>query len=377
MAGSCTVRRAGPKDLDALERLERAAFREEDAFSRAQLRRLLGGANAAAFIAEAAERGKKRAAGSAVVLWRRGVPSARLYTIAADPALQGKGVGSLLLAACERAAEQRGCAQMRLEVRKGNRGALAFYERRGYRVAETLPDYYPDGEAGLRLAKDLGVPDEGGLRLDVPYHAQTLGFTCGPACLMMAMKHFDPKLRLDRTLELVLWKEATTIFMTAGLGGCEPFGLAVAAERRGYRAEVIMPGRGVPFLGSVRTQEKKEVVRLVHQQMKAEAESLGAEVRYRNFSHHDIVRALRAGAVPIVLISAYRLYGFKVPHWVVVTGFDGRNIYLHDPYEPHYRKDPRQAHHLPVPVAEFQRMKRWGRDALKSAVFIHRKKRRK
>jgi len=402
MAPKFSVRPAGPGDLDALERLERAGFRPEDAFSRAQLRRLLAG-NAAAFLAESTQ-GAKRPVGSAVVLWRRGSPSARLYTIAADPAFQGKGAGSLLLEACERAAAEKGCAQMRLEVRQSNRRAIAFYERRGYRTVETLPGYYPGGEAGLRMAKDLGPsssaeaaaparrsaaarggPKAGassgkpgapagaggdGPRLDLPYYAQTLGFTCGPACLMMAMRHFDPKLRLDRTLELVLWKEATTVFMTAGLGGCEPFGLAVAAGRRGYRAEVLVPGRGVPFLGSVRTEDKKEVVRLVHRQMKAEAESLGTAVRYRGFGSADIARALRGGAVPIVLVSAHRLHGFRVPHWVVVTGFDGRNIYLHDPYERHYRPHPRRARHLRVSAGEFERMTRWGKDSLRSAVLI-------
>ena len=372
MARGPSVRRAGPKDLDALERLEEAAFPAGDAFGRAQLRRLLGEANATAFLAESG----KRPVGSAVVLWRRGAPSARLYTIATDPAFQGRGAGSLLLAACERAASEKGCAQLRLEVRRSNRRAIAFYERRGYRLLEALPGYYPGGEGGLRLAKDLGAPEEGGLRLGVPYYAQTLGFTCGPACLMMAMKHFDPKLRLGRALELMLWKEATAIFMTAGLGGCEPFGLAVAAGRRGYRAEVLMRSRGVPFLGSVRTPEKKEVVRLVHRQMRAEAEALGAAVRYRDFSYLDVVQALREGAVPIVLVSTYRLHGFKAkaPHWVVVTGFEGGHVLLHDPYERHYAPRPRRARHLRVPVQEFRRMKRWGKDSLKSAVFIRRGK---
>ena len=40
----------------------------------------------------------------------------------------------------------------------------------------------------------------------------------------------DPGLTLDRTLELRVWREATTIFMTSGHGGCGPDGLALAAE---------------------------------------------------------------------------------------------------------------------------------------------------
>ena len=60
----------------------------------------------------------------------------------------------------------------------------------------------------------------------VPYYEQTLDFTCGSSALMMAMKSLDPSLRFSRTLELRLWREATTIFMTSGHGGCGPLGLA-------------------------------------------------------------------------------------------------------------------------------------------------------
>jgi hypothetical protein len=65
---------------------------------------------------------------------------------------------------------------------------------------------------------------------------------------MMAMKYHNPALGLDRLLELRLWKEATQIFMTSGLGGCGPFGLVVAAQRRGYRAGVVLSDRQTPFL---------------------------------------------------------------------------------------------------------------------------------
>jgi hypothetical protein len=33
----------------------------------------------------------------------------------------------------------------------------------------------------------------------------------------------------------------------------------------------------------------------------------------------------------LVLISSYRIYGERFPHWVVVTGFDAHYIYVHDP----------------------------------------------
>jgi predicted double-glycine peptidase len=208
-----------------------------------------------------------------------------------------------------------------------------------------------------------------GIRLAVPYYAQTLEFTCGPACLMMAMKYHDPRLTLDRSLELILWKEATLIFMTSGLGGCGPFGLAVAAQRRGFQARVVLADQQTAFLASVRSQEKKDVIRLVDAQLRAEAQALGVTQEYFNFTFEDIARAIRQNAIPIVLISTYRLHRVKAPHWVVVTGFDRRNVYFHDPYEGFYTG---QAQHVRIAIPEFRRLRRYGKAVNKSVIFVSR-----
>jgi predicted double-glycine peptidase len=171
------------------------------------------------------------------------------------------------------------------------------------------------------MVKTLRKRRHPGIRQAVPYYAQTLEFTCGPACLMMAMKYHDPGLTLDRSLELTLWKEATLIFMTSGLGGCGPFGLAVAAQRRGLATRVILADRQIPLLNSI----------------------------------------------PIVLVSTYRLHRVKAPHWVVVTGFDRRNVYFHDPYEGF---STGQAQHVRLPIPEFRRMRRYGKAVNKSIIFV-------
>src|SRR5690606_14305898 len=120
-------------------------------------------------------------------------------------------------------------------------------------------------------------------------------------------------------------------FMTSGHGGCSAHGLAVAALRRGFQATVVSRDAGVPFLDSVRDREKKEVVALSHETFEREIKALGGRVEVRNFGVNDVVDALQRGAVPIVLVSGYRLYAEKQPHWVVMTGYDDENVYLHDP----------------------------------------------
>jgi len=52
---------------------------------------------------------------------------------------RGQGVGSALLAAAEQLARDEGCHRIHLETR--NEGARRLYERTGYRVFGTLPEY--------------------------------------------------------------------------------------------------------------------------------------------------------------------------------------------------------------------------------------------
>jgi ribosomal protein S18 acetylase RimI-like enzyme len=358
------VRKATIKDIETLAHLEKVGF-SSDQFDRDQLLYLLNQANATTFIIEQAG----QVCGSAIMAWRKNSSVGRLYSIVIDPAFRGHGMGSQLLQACEDAALNHGCNRVSLEVRVDNKRAMSVYERHGYSVKEPLPEYYADGSAGVRMVKLLPRRRHTGVRLAVPYYAQTLEFTCGPACLMMAMKYHDPRLTLDRSLELRLWKEATLIFMTSGLGGCGPFGLAVAAQRRGFQARVILADRQVPLLTTVRSAEKKEVIRLVDGQLREDARALGVMQEYFNFTFEDIARALRQNSIPIVLVSTYRLHRVKAPHWIVVTGFDRRSVYFHDPYEGF---STGQAQHIRIPLPEFRRLRRYGKAVNKSIIFVSR-----
>ncbi|HEV3053411.1 MAG TPA: ribosomal protein S18-alanine N-acetyltransferase [Solirubrobacteraceae bacterium] len=65
-----------------------------------------------------------------------------LMNIAVDPGARRRGLGSALLAAMiERAGEN---AAYTLEVRTSNAGAIALYERFGFRAAGTRRRYYTD-----------------------------------------------------------------------------------------------------------------------------------------------------------------------------------------------------------------------------------------
>lgn len=144
------LRRGRPGDLEALLALEGRLF-TTDLLSRRSLRHFLATPRASLIIAAAGD----SIAGYALVLFRRGHRVARLYSIGVSRALAGWGIGNALLSAAERQARQRGCAIMRLEVQTGNRRAVGWYRRCGYRLMERREGYYEDGSHALRLEKSL------------------------------------------------------------------------------------------------------------------------------------------------------------------------------------------------------------------------------
>jgi len=123
-------------------------------------------------------------------------------------------------------------------VRTDNASAINLYRKLGYRQFGIHHDYYEDHMDALRFEKRLvqSRPD----MARVPYYEQTLRFTCGPAALLMAMNALDPQMKPSRAQELRLWREATTIFMTSGHGGCGPYGLALSAWHRGFDVEIFV-----------------------------------------------------------------------------------------------------------------------------------------
>ncbi|HEX6927945.1 MAG TPA: peptidase C39 family protein, partial [Gammaproteobacteria bacterium] len=217
------IRTATLADLDALYDLETRSF-DSDRLSRRSFRRMITQAHADLLVYEIAG----VLEGYALVLYHKGTHLARLYSIAVDSAARGRGLGRILLQAAEAAALARGCITMRLEIRSDNTAAANLYRDSGYRQFGTWLDYYEDHADALRMDKSLArhlKPD----LANVPYYRQTTEFTCGPAALMMAMAAIDPAIDFNRRLEFRLWREATTVFMTSGHGGCGPFGMALAA----------------------------------------------------------------------------------------------------------------------------------------------------
>lgn len=361
------IRPATPADIGLLADLELRCF-ASDRISRRQWRYLLSKAHAETLVHTA----DGAVLGYVLVLYNRATSVARLYSIAVAPEARGAGVGRALADAAERAACAQGRAYLRLEIRRDNAPSLDLFRSLGYREFGVLDDYYEDHMQALRFEKVLR-PDLCPSLARIPFYEQTLEFTCGASSLMMAMKALDPRMELDRTMELRIWREATTIFMASGHGGCGPFGLALAARHRGFLPQIYVNDQGVPLIDSVRSSEKKEVMRLVHEEMLSEVGALGIPVHYATLTLEAMAQGLGAGAIPIVLISSYRIYGEKAPHWVVVAGLDAHFVYVNDPFVDREEGEaPVDSIQIAISRREFARMARYGRTGLQAVLLLSR-----
>ncbi|RED44170.1 GNAT family N-acetyltransferase/peptidase C39 family protein [Aestuariispira insulae] len=359
------IRIATREDIPALLDLENSSFRT-DRLSPRRFRYFLTKAHACLFVFEE----DSRLLGYSLVLFHKNTSLARLYSIAVSQSARGRGIGRALINAAEESALDHKATRIRLEVHQNNQAAQDLYRREGYKVFARYLDYYEDHADALRMEKHLAKHLARDLDR-VPYYRQTLDFTCGPSCLIMAMRAQSPNIPADRILELKLWREATTIFMTSGHGGCGALGLALAAHKRGFPVSVSMSDETGMFLDSVRTDEKRQVVQLVEEDFQARATEAGIPVSPAPMTAGNLIEQLDRGAIPIVLISTYRLTGDKVPHWVVVTAHDDRFLYINDPFAD--EKDNRSdldCIGIPIAPAELERMMRFGAKKHYAAIIM-------
>lgn len=84
--------------------------------------------------------------------------SAHLNLLAVAPRCRRRGTGTRLLCWLEETALTAGTFHVSLELRSGNRPALDFYRRLGYRETGTLPGYYQGIETAIRMSRDVREP---------------------------------------------------------------------------------------------------------------------------------------------------------------------------------------------------------------------------
>jgi ribosomal protein S18 acetylase RimI-like enzyme len=360
------TRRARGDDVKPIEALETRAF-ASDRLSARSLRDYLKSPSATVFVAED-EAG--RLLGYAIVRFRRATSVARLYSIAVAEGARGHGIGEQLIAAAEDEARRRGDLFMRLEVRADNAAAVALYHRLGYKAFGRHLDYYEDHAAAIRLQKRIIGHAPANARV-VPYYAQTTDFTCGPAAMMIAMAAAGLQVQFSRRLEFELWREANGIYLSSAPGGCDPFGIAVALARRGLSVGVHVSHPGPYFMATQRNAKSREIMEAVQDVFREEAAEWAIPVHHAPLSRQLLLEGLARGAVAITLISTWRMYRTRVPHWIVAYDHDDDYIFAHDPFvDTEEFEAPMDKAALAIPMEEFDVVTAFGNDRLRAAIVV-------
>lgn len=351
------LRFARISDLQALNELENTHF-DYDRLSRRRLRHWIKAPNGLLIVAEKTHNEKTHThilVGYGLVLLHSGTHLARLYSLVVASNQRGQGIGQQLMLRLEMEAATTGRLFMRLEVAKHNHHAIHLYQTLGYRIFGEYTDYYEDHSDAIRMQKRIRHPAADQLPYAIPWYRQTTAFTCGPASLLMAMASQDSDIIPDQNAELDIWREATTIFMTSGHGGCHPLGLALSAYRRGFEVKAFINTDKPLFVEGVRVEHKKNIMTLADQQFRQKIREHNIELRQEELSQEEIEQLLRQGYAIIMLISTYRLDGRKVPHWVTITAIDEHCLYVHDPDPDEHEQDPLDCQHIPIARNDFEK----------------------
>ncbi len=155
-AGPVTVRLAGPDDLAAVAVIENLCFGDPWSLS-ALLSELEPDPMRLPLAAESG--------GQVVGFLMAWLVADQLHVlnIAADPHWRRRGVGTALLREAARRGRALGLVEATLEVRRGNTGGRAFYQRHGFHETGVRKRYYADnGEDAIILDCDLDALADGG-----------------------------------------------------------------------------------------------------------------------------------------------------------------------------------------------------------------------
>ncbi len=141
------IRKAVKADLNELANIENRAFLG-NRLSRRSLSFMIINARALMLVIER----DSGLVGYGLLLYRINSDIARLYSFAINPDFQGQGYARQLIGALEHDCLK---PEIKLEVRRDNLTAIAFYKHIGFALINQRENYYEDGEVALIMKKRL------------------------------------------------------------------------------------------------------------------------------------------------------------------------------------------------------------------------------
>lgn len=169
--------------------------------------------------------------------------------------------------------------------------------------------------------------------IEIPLYRQTLDFTCGAACILMTLSHFDPDFRTDPNTEIDIWREGTSV-LALGMGR---YGLSFPFLKRGFRVEITTNSEGIDFFDRIKArlnERQVEIFKQLYEERKARVSEMGlSEKLDSGLTMSRLGSVVEAGGVPIILTDAKELGDVEAPHWVVFTGTENGGFRINNPLD--------------------------------------------
>ncbi len=144
------IRRATKDDMPAILELEKICFKEET-FHKKQIEYLLRKARSLFLVASF----EGEIVGSIIILLRKHISNARIYSLNVHPSYRRIGIASLLMEHSERLLSNMGYRNFTLEAGVNNIAAQNLYTSKGFSVERRIEEYYKNGDDTLRFIKKL------------------------------------------------------------------------------------------------------------------------------------------------------------------------------------------------------------------------------
>jgi ribosomal protein S18 acetylase RimI-like enzyme len=143
-------RQAVKDDLNTLVSLENICFKEET-FQRYQLKYLLLKAKSIVLVAEI----EGNIIGSIIVLLRKHISNARIYSLNVHPEYRRMGIASSLMDLASDIIIKKGFDTITLETGITNTPAQNLYRSKGFHIDKKLSNYYASGDDAFHFIKKL------------------------------------------------------------------------------------------------------------------------------------------------------------------------------------------------------------------------------
>ena len=188
------------------------------------------------------------------------------------------------------------------------------------------------------------------MNLDVPLYTQSSDFSCGSACVAMILKYYNFVSKLDRDLEIELWRETNAVEMK----GAGRYGVCAPLAVRGLYPHIITDNPGLGLIERAKTYIKtnggsEHYLEFFHDMQKRVCALNGTTQEVRKPELKDIREAIQSDRVMMALVSTiiFEEEDEDIPHWIVITGEDNGILTVNNPidadsskaYRPIYFED--------------------------------------